>query len=209
MGSATEMADITPRGKLHDFAFGPGFGREFLPLGLAVSYFFVWGLSGVAVGGRGAHDGFEGYAHDAALDRALGRVQLFHLRAADHLVHRQPDHPELENHRRDHSAAGHIVQAREWTGGSLISGLIMAAPFGAVMATVSSYLVMIASGLVRDAALHPPASDGCGNAPPLARRDDRPWAHRRGGQHQPGQLPASLDRVQLHHHRGHVPGAPR
>ena len=31
-----------------------------------------------------------------------------------------------------------------------IAGLILAAPFGAVMATVSSYLVVIASGLVRD-----------------------------------------------------------
>jgi SSS family solute:Na+ symporter/sodium/pantothenate symporter len=35
-------------------------------------------------------------------------------------------------------------------GGSLISGLILAAPFGAVMATVSAYLVVISSGLVRD-----------------------------------------------------------
>jgi sodium/pantothenate symporter len=35
-------------------------------------------------------------------------------------------------------------------GGSFISGLILAAPFGAVMATVSTYLVVIASGVVRD-----------------------------------------------------------
>jgi SSS family solute:Na+ symporter/sodium/pantothenate symporter len=35
-------------------------------------------------------------------------------------------------------------------GGSFLAGLILAAPFGAVMATVSSYLVVIASGLVRD-----------------------------------------------------------
>ncbi len=34
--------------------------------------------------------------------------------------------------------------------GQFISGLILAAPFGAVMATVSCYLVVIASGLVRD-----------------------------------------------------------
>ena len=32
----------------------------------------------------------------------------------------------------------------------MISGLILAAPFGAVMATVSTYLVVIASGVVRD-----------------------------------------------------------
>jgi len=34
--------------------------------------------------------------------------------------------------------------------GSWVSGLIMAAPFGAIMATVSCYLLVIASGLVRD-----------------------------------------------------------
>jgi sodium/pantothenate symporter len=39
---------------------------------------------------------------------------------------------------------------RELTGGSLIAGLVLAAPFGAIMATVSSYLVVIASGVVRD-----------------------------------------------------------
>ena len=35
-------------------------------------------------------------------------------------------------------------------GGTLVAGLVLAAPFGAVMATVSSYLVVITSGIVRD-----------------------------------------------------------
>ncbi len=35
-------------------------------------------------------------------------------------------------------------------GGSLLAGLILSAPFGAIMATVSSYLVVIASGVGRD-----------------------------------------------------------
>jgi SSS family solute:Na+ symporter/sodium/pantothenate symporter len=34
--------------------------------------------------------------------------------------------------------------------GSLLSGLVLAAPFGAIMATVSCFLLVIASGLVRD-----------------------------------------------------------
>jgi SSS family solute:Na+ symporter/sodium/pantothenate symporter len=34
--------------------------------------------------------------------------------------------------------------------GSWVAGIILAAPFGAIMATVSSYLLVIASGLVRD-----------------------------------------------------------
>src|SRR5205085_6500375 len=47
-------------------------------------------------------------------------------------------------------------------GGPLLAGLILAAPFGAVMATVSGYLVVIASGVVRDVYLRlirPHASD--------------------------------------------------
>src|SRR4029079_15828880 len=46
--------------------------------------------------------------------------------------------------------------------GSWISGLILAAPFGAIMATVSCYLLVIASGLVRDVYqrfLNPEASE--------------------------------------------------
>lgn len=46
--------------------------------------------------------------------------------------------------------------------GSWISGLILAAPFGAIMATVSCYLLVIASGLVRDVYqrfLYPDASE--------------------------------------------------
>ena len=55
-----------------------------------------------------------------------------------------------------------IWSTREWTGGSFIGGLVLAAPFGAVMATVSTYLVVIASGVVRDIYqrfLRPAASD--------------------------------------------------
>jgi SSS family solute:Na+ symporter/sodium/pantothenate symporter len=43
-----------------------------------------------------------------------------------------------------------IATTSEFFGGSFVAGLILAAPFGAVMATVSAYLVVIASGLVRD-----------------------------------------------------------
>jgi SSS family solute:Na+ symporter/sodium/pantothenate symporter len=43
-----------------------------------------------------------------------------------------------------------VMTTRVLPGGSLITGLILSAPFGAVMATVSTYLVVIASGVVRD-----------------------------------------------------------
>ena len=38
----------------------------------------------------------------------------------------------------------------KWPAGSIVAGLILAAPFGAVMATVSSYLVVLSSAVVRD-----------------------------------------------------------
>jgi SSS family solute:Na+ symporter/sodium/pantothenate symporter len=46
-------------------------------------------------------------------------------------------------------------------GGTFLAGVILAAPFGAVMATVSTFLVVIASGLVHDVYqrfIHPGAS---------------------------------------------------
>jgi SSS family solute:Na+ symporter/sodium/pantothenate symporter len=43
-----------------------------------------------------------------------------------------------------------MLTTHDLFGGELLAGLILAAPFGAVMATVSSYLVVIASGIVRD-----------------------------------------------------------
>jgi sodium/pantothenate symporter len=43
-----------------------------------------------------------------------------------------------------------IETTRGLPGGSVLGGLILAAPFGAVMATVSTFLVVVASGVVRD-----------------------------------------------------------
>ena len=58
--------------------------------------------------------------------------------------------PRLDGPGRGHPAAGAGDDARTCGAARLLAGLILAAPFGAVMATVSSYLVVIASGVVRD-----------------------------------------------------------
>lgn len=55
-----------------------------------------------------------------------------------------------------------LLGTSQLPGGSWVAGLILAAPFGAVMATVSTYLVVIASGIVRDVYLrfiNPKASE--------------------------------------------------
>jgi SSS family solute:Na+ symporter/sodium/pantothenate symporter len=133
------------------FAFGPGFGRDFLPLGLALSYFVFWPLSGI--GSPAAMVRIMASKDTPTLRRSIfvlafynvliylplificiaGRAILPNLKHSDEVI------PRLA-----------IVLTRELPGGSFWAGLILAAPFGAVMATVSTYLVVISSGLVHD-----------------------------------------------------------
>jgi SSS family solute:Na+ symporter/sodium/pantothenate symporter len=138
-----------------EFAFGPGLEKAgkppFLLLGAAISFFFVW-----PIGGIGTPAGMVrvmACKDNSTLRRSIillsfynmliylplvvicvcGRALLPHVVPEDEII------PRLA-----------IWSARDWTAGSLVSGLILAAPFGAVMATVSTYLVVIASGVVRD-----------------------------------------------------------
>jgi len=165
----TEMANMTTRAVAatgSDFAFGPGYakdGRLFLPLSLAISYFFVWGLSGV--GNPSGMVRVMASKDTATLRRSVVLLAVYNFFIYVPLIilciAARSIMPDLKN--TDETIPRLAIWAtREWSGGSLVSGLIMAAPFGAVMATVSSYLVMIASGLVRDVYQHfirPQATD--------------------------------------------------
>jgi SSS family solute:Na+ symporter/sodium/pantothenate symporter len=148
------------------FAWAPGYsrdGRSFHTIGLALSYFCVFIFSGLGspagmvrvMATRSAATIRRSIAilsvYNLGIYRPLvlicvaGRSVLPHLSAPDEVI------PRL--------AFG--TTQRLW-GGSLLAGLILAAPFGAVMATVSAYLVVISSGIVRDVYqrfLHPGASD--------------------------------------------------
>jgi SSS family solute:Na+ symporter/sodium/pantothenate symporter len=136
------------------FAWGPGYaadGRAFHPLGLAISYFFVFIFSGM--GSPASMVRIMACKDAAAIRRSIvvlgvyntliylplvviciaARAVLPHLPASDEVI------PRLA-----------VGTTRRFWGGSLLAGLILAAPFGAVMATVSAFLVVIASGVVRD-----------------------------------------------------------
>lgn len=139
---------------------GPGFlsprgysadGRTFLPFGLAVSFFFVWVYAGmgspagmVRVMASKSSDTIRKSIVLLAVYNMLiylplivicicGRAVIPDLAKTDEII------PRLALH-----------TTRDLPGGPLIAGLILTAPFGAVMATVSSFLVVIASGIVRD-----------------------------------------------------------
>jgi SSS family solute:Na+ symporter/sodium/pantothenate symporter len=137
-----------------EFAFGPGYGtsgHDFLTPGLAVSFFFIWC--------------FAGFSSPASVTRVMAsestdviRKSIILLASYNFLIYipliaiciagrallpdlAKPDEviPRLA-----------LASTADLPGGTVISGLILAAPFGAVMATVSCYLLVIASGLVRD-----------------------------------------------------------
>jgi sodium/pantothenate symporter len=138
-----------------DFAFGPGFPKAgkppFLLLGAAISFFFVWPIGGI--GTPASMVRVMACKDTDTMRRSIvllsfynmliylplviicicGRALMPNVVPEDEIV------PRLA-----------LWSTREWPGGSLVSGLILAAPFGAVMATVSTYLVVIASGVVRD-----------------------------------------------------------
>jgi len=137
-----------------DFAFGPGFAgdeRAYLPLGLAFSFFFLWVFAGV--GSPSSMVRVMACSNSQTLRRSIillgayniviylgliaiciaARALMPNVAASDEII------PRLA-----------LATTQKLFGGSFVAGLILAAPFGAVMATVSSYLVVIASGLVRD-----------------------------------------------------------
>jgi sodium/pantothenate symporter len=140
------------------FVFGPGFdpkneGRQFLPLGLAFSFFWVWVFSGL-----GSPAGMVRIM--AGKSTEVIRKSIYLLSFYNALIYIPlvmicicgrsliPDLAPGETDQIIPRVA--LLATADLPGGSFIAGLILAAPFGAVMATVSSYLVVLASGMVRD-----------------------------------------------------------
>ena len=149
------------------FAWGPGYsadGRSFHTVGLALSYFFV--SSSPAWARPRAWSGSWRPAPRRRIRRAVVLLGVYNLGIYLPLVvisiAARSVLPRL-------SAPDEVIPrlafgtTRELWGGSLVAGLILAAPFGAVMATVSSYLVVISvrcrARCVCQRLLRPAASD--------------------------------------------------
>jgi sodium/pantothenate symporter len=137
-----------------DFAFGPGYspdGRQFLPVSLAVSFFFIWIFGGM--GGPATMVRMMATKSTKDIRRGMFVLSVYNLLIYVPLILicicGRAIIPNLKD--TDEIIPQLAMRATEnLSGGSLISGLIIAAPFGAVLATVSTYLVIIASGIVRD-----------------------------------------------------------
>ena len=144
-----------------DIAFGPGYSadqspekkREFLPPGLALSMFFVWV--------------FAGFASPASMVRVMAaqntevmRKSIFLLSCYNCLIYiplimtciaARTLLPNLDKPDEVIPLLSLTVTKNfPFESGQFFSGLILAAPFGAIMASVSCFVLVIASGLVED-----------------------------------------------------------
>jgi sodium/pantothenate symporter len=147
------------------YAFGPGFhksGQAFLTPGLAFSMFFLWV--------------YAGFASPASMIRVMAaqntqvmRKSIFVLSCYNCLIYvplamiaicGRAILPNLEKSDEVIPRLA-IWLTRDMPGGSVVSAIILTAPFGAIMASVSCFVLVIASGLVKDLYLrfvHPAAN---------------------------------------------------
>ncbi len=126
-------------------------GRAFLTPSLACSFFVVWIFGGMA--SPASVTRVMASSDTATLRRSifvLGTYNCFiYLPLICICIAARTIMPNL-------AASDEVIPrmalwaTRDLPGGSFWAGVILAAPFGAVMATVSSYLVVISSGLVHD-----------------------------------------------------------
>ena len=128
------------------FAFGPGAGRDFLPLGLAFSFFVMWAITGMGqpstmvrlMAFRDSRTLRYSIIYQCLYNALIYIPLIFIFIAARSILPpiSKPDEvmPSLV-----------ITLANPY-----LAGFILAAPYGAVMSTVSGFLLIVSSGLVRD-----------------------------------------------------------
>ncbi len=140
------------------FGFGPGAGREFHPITMAFSYFVMWAITGM--GQPSTMVRLMAFRDSKTLRYAILYVSLYNAIIYIPLilifVASRSILPPLES--SDYAMPTLIVTLAN----PYVAGILMAAPYGAVLSTVSGWLLIIASGLVRDLyqrLIHPTASE--------------------------------------------------
>jgi sodium/pantothenate symporter len=134
---------------------GPGYTKNpdhlYLPLSLAISFFFFWPATGFA--SPASVTRIMACKDTRTLRRSIVLLCAYNLGIYLPLICiclcARSLMPDLD--KSDEVIPRMAMKMTSGLpGGPLLAGVILAAPFGAIMATVSSYLVVIASGLVRD-----------------------------------------------------------
>ena len=154
-GTAAGVAQIGP-----GYAFGPGAGRDFLPWTMAVSFFFMWAITGM--GQPSTVVRLMAFRDSKTLRHAIIWLTLYNLIIYVSIIlifiAARKVLPSLTPQQSDEAMPRMVIELAH----PYIAGLILSAPYGAVMSTVSGFLLIISSGLVRDIYerfLQPGASD--------------------------------------------------
>jgi SSS family solute:Na+ symporter/sodium/pantothenate symporter len=128
------------------FAFGPGAGKNFHPIGLAFSFFFMWAITGM--GQPSTMVRLMSFRDSRTLRFSIIYMTIYNLMIYIPLVFifiaARAIVPDLA--RPDEVMPSLVIKLAN----PYIAGLILAAPYGAVMSTVSGFLLIISSGIVRD-----------------------------------------------------------
>jgi sodium/pantothenate symporter len=152
---ATTASFVFVRGD--EALFGPGRsnkGDPFLPLGLALSFFFMWAITGM--GQPGTMVRLMAFKESRTLKRAILTVTVYYcfiylpliyifVAARNMLPQLTPEHAD-----KAMVLVSTRVVAEMGLGFQILGAIFIAAPFAAVMSTVDSFLLLISSGLVRD-----------------------------------------------------------
>ncbi len=142
-------------GSKGSYVTGPGPDRKsvqgFLPLSLAFSFFFMWAISGA--GQPSSMVRLMAFKNSVTLRRAIFTVAIYYSAIYFPLVvifccaRVLMPGMDLESDRIMPAMAVYLTSK---IGAGWLAGLLIAAPFAAVMSTVDSFLLMISSALVRD-----------------------------------------------------------
>lgn len=128
------------------FAFGPGAGRAFHPIGLAFSFFVMWAITGM--GQPSTMVRLMAFRDSKTLRYSILYLTVYNLLVYVPLIFifiaARSILPGLA--KPDEVMPRMVIALSN----PYFAGLILAAPYGAVMSTVSGFLLIISSGLVRD-----------------------------------------------------------
>jgi Na+/proline symporter len=156
------LAAATERLRQQDasLVYGPG-PENYLPLGMAFSFFLMWTLMGA--GQPSTMVRLMSFKDAASNRRATGLLALYMLLTYLSLlvifICARAIFPSEYLHDAGSEALGEpdsIMPAmarrltRDLEGGAFLGGLLLAAPYAAIMSTVAAFLLMISSSLVRD-----------------------------------------------------------
>lgn len=135
------------------FATGPGYKSDFLPVSMTLGIFLLWILAGS--GNPAGLVRLMASKSTATFRRSIVLLSIYNLLIYIPLaivcICARKILPDIPADHYDEVVPRMALHCSAGTpGGTILAGLILTAPFGAVMASVSTFLVVIASGLVHD-----------------------------------------------------------